>query len=245
MPPIRQDRGKIEQILNNLLSNAIKFTPDGGRIHVSARRDRRDDLRLSVADTGVGISDTEQVTVFEKFRQGSNVLAGGNAMRAIVDEFERRGYRWAYRVVDSWSFGLAQRRERVFLVASRVLDPAAVLLADDRPLARPATALGQLPHGFYWTEGRSGLGWAVDAVPTLKNGSTIGILGSGAQLLAEAIATNGLPTNSAAWITLVLSIGLKLTKQQNVTNAAEAVPAKVIKGPDLPLKVVVQEGQEN
>ena len=80
LPPIRQDRGKIEQVLNNLLSNAIKFTPDGGRIHVSARRDRRDDLRLSVADTGVGINDSEQVTVFEKFRQGSNVLAGGNAM---------------------------------------------------------------------------------------------------------------------------------------------------------------------
>ena len=77
---IRQDRGKIEQILNNLLSNAIKFTPDGGRIHVSARRDRRGDLRLSVADTGVGISESEQVAVFEKFRQGSNVLAGGNAM---------------------------------------------------------------------------------------------------------------------------------------------------------------------
>jgi signal transduction histidine kinase len=80
LPPIRQDRGKIEQILNNLLSNAIKFTPDGGRIHVSVRRDRRGDLRLSVADTGVGISESEQVAVFEKFRQGSNVLAGGTAM---------------------------------------------------------------------------------------------------------------------------------------------------------------------
>ncbi|MBA3482635.1 MAG: HAMP domain-containing histidine kinase [Pirellulales bacterium] len=80
LEPIRQDRGKIEQILNNLLSNAIKFTPDGGRIHVSARRDRRGDLRLSVTDTGVGISESEQVAVFEKFRQGSNVLAGGNAM---------------------------------------------------------------------------------------------------------------------------------------------------------------------
>jgi signal transduction histidine kinase len=80
LPPIRQDRGKIEQILNNLLSNAIKFTPDGGRIHVSARQDRRGDLRLTVADTGVGISESEQVAVFEKFRQGSNVLAGGNAM---------------------------------------------------------------------------------------------------------------------------------------------------------------------
>jgi two-component system, NarL family, sensor histidine kinase BarA len=80
LPPIRQDRGKIEQILNNLLSNAIKFTPDGGRIHVSTRRDRRGDLRLSVADTGVGISESEQVAVFEKFRQGSNVLSGGTAM---------------------------------------------------------------------------------------------------------------------------------------------------------------------
>ena len=29
--------------------------------------------------------------------------------------------------------------------------------------------------GFYWTEGNRGLGWAVDAVPTLKGGSTIGI----------------------------------------------------------------------
>ena len=112
-------------------------------------------------------------------------LAGGSAMRAIIDEFERLGYRWAYRVVDSWSFGLAQRRERVFLVASRSLNPADVLLADDAPLERPRTALGQLPHGFYWTEGLGGLGWAVDAVPTLKNGSTIGIASPPAVLMPD------------------------------------------------------------
>lgn len=102
-------------------------------------------------------------------------LNGGNAMRAIVDEFERRGYRWAYRVVDTFGFGLPQRRERVFLIASRELDPADVLLADERPVERPKSAIGRLAHGFYWTEGLGGLGWAVDAVPTLKNGSTIGI----------------------------------------------------------------------
>ena len=112
-------------------------------------------------------------------------LAGGNAMRGIVDEFERRGYRWAYRVVDSWSFGLAQRRERVYLVASRALDPAEVLLADDSPITRPNTAMGIVPHGFYWTEGQGGLGWAVDAVPTLKNGSTIGIASPPAVLLPD------------------------------------------------------------
>ncbi|WP_197530838.1 sensor histidine kinase [Bythopirellula polymerisocia] len=80
LPHMRQDCSKVEQIINNLLSNAIKFTPDGGRITVSVRRDRRDELRMSVADTGVGISDSEQTIIFEKFRQGSNVLAGGTAM---------------------------------------------------------------------------------------------------------------------------------------------------------------------
>jgi DNA (cytosine-5)-methyltransferase 1 len=112
-------------------------------------------------------------------------LNGGSAIRAIVEEFERLGYRWAYRVVDTFSFGLPQRRERVVLIASRELDPSAVLLADDQPIDRPATAVGRLAHGFYWTEGYTGLGWAVDAVPTLKNGSTIGIPSPPAILLPD------------------------------------------------------------
>ncbi len=112
-------------------------------------------------------------------------LSGGDAMRAIVDEFERLGYRWAYRVVDTYSFGLPQRRERVYLVASKELDPATVLLSDDSPLVRPRTALDRFAHGFYWTEGLGGLGWAVDAVPTLKNGSTIGIPSPPAVLMPD------------------------------------------------------------
>ena len=112
-------------------------------------------------------------------------LNGGNAMRAIVDEFETRGYRWAYRVVDTFGFGLPQRRERVFLVASREIDPASALLVEDARLQRPRSAMGQLAHGFYWTEGRGGLGWAVDSVPTLKNGSTIGIPSPPAVLMPD------------------------------------------------------------
>lgn len=102
-------------------------------------------------------------------------LNGGYAMREILQMIEDLGYRWAYRVVDSFSFGLPQRRERVFLVATNEGLPEEILLADDAPMRRPETDLGRLAHGFYWTEGTSGLGWAVDAVPTLKNGSTIGI----------------------------------------------------------------------
>jgi two-component system sensor histidine kinase BarA len=80
LPPMRQDQARVQQILNNLLSNAIKFTPEGGRIFVSAERDDLGDLRLNVMDTGIGISPDEQQLVFEKFRQGSAGLPDGDAM---------------------------------------------------------------------------------------------------------------------------------------------------------------------
>lgn len=112
-------------------------------------------------------------------------LRQGEAMRRIVDVLEELGYLWAWRIVDTFGFGLPQRRERVFLLASREGDPADVLMADDVPLDRPATSIGRLAHGFYWTEGRGGLGWAVDAIPTLKNGSTLGIPSPPAVLLPD------------------------------------------------------------
>jgi signal transduction histidine kinase len=79
-PELYQDQGKVQQILNNLLSNAIKFTPDGGRIQVAARLATDDQFELIIADTGVGISDEDRHTIFEKFRQGKIVLPSGDAM---------------------------------------------------------------------------------------------------------------------------------------------------------------------
>jgi DNA (cytosine-5)-methyltransferase 1 len=104
-------------------------------------------------------------------------LARGDAMRFVLDEVERLGYRWAYRVIDARSFGLPQRRERVYLVAClpEQGDPRDVLLSlDHGPPVVPGD-YRQTANGFYWTEGIRGLGWAVDSVPTLKGGSTIGI----------------------------------------------------------------------
>jgi two-component system sensor histidine kinase BarA len=80
LPEMYQDQGKVQQILNNLLSNAIKFTPEGGRIVVSARRSAGDELELTIADTGVGIAEADQGWIFEKFRQGRTVMPGGDAM---------------------------------------------------------------------------------------------------------------------------------------------------------------------
>jgi two-component system, NarL family, sensor histidine kinase BarA len=68
--PIKQDAGKLRQILNNLLSNAIKFTPEGGRVVLKAQADG-DWVVFTVADTGVGIPPDEQDRVFEKFRQAA------------------------------------------------------------------------------------------------------------------------------------------------------------------------------
>lgn len=101
-------------------------------------------------------------------------LGRGAAMRHITDALEDLGYLWAYRVVDARAFGLPQRRQRVVMLASRSEDPREVLFAQDAgelPVGDPAT----LPCGFYWTEGTRGLGWAVNAVPTLKGGSGLGI----------------------------------------------------------------------
>ena len=106
--------------------------------------------------------------------QNMLVLARGHAMRHITDELDSMNMRWAYRVVDSRSFGVPQRRRRVILVASRDHDPRQVLFADDAG-ERPTTDYGSDAFGFYWTEGLRGLGWAQDATPTLKGGSTIGI----------------------------------------------------------------------
>lgn len=111
--------------------------------------------------------------VFENVRN-MLVLDGGRAMHYLVDRLEELGYRWAYRLVDSRSMGVAQRRQRVIMLASRTENPADVLLVDDAGEPADSYYTGNA-YGFYWTEGLRGLGWAHDAVPTLKGGSTVGI----------------------------------------------------------------------
>lgn len=101
-------------------------------------------------------------------------LNKGAAMRHITERLESLGYSWAYRVVDSRAFGLPQRRQRVFLLASLTMKPEEILFQDDAGEQEPSDHRGRA-CGFYWTEGVRGLGWAIDAVPTLKGGSTIGI----------------------------------------------------------------------
>jgi signal transduction histidine kinase len=62
------DERKVKQILVNLLSNAVKFTPDGGRVDVSAKLDTTK-VEIAVKDTGIGIAVEDQEKVFAEFVQ--------------------------------------------------------------------------------------------------------------------------------------------------------------------------------
>jgi PAS domain S-box-containing protein len=65
---VTADRDRLHQVLWNLLSNAVKFTPSGGRVSVRAER-RPGGVAISVADTGIGISDADLPYVFQRFWQ--------------------------------------------------------------------------------------------------------------------------------------------------------------------------------
>ena len=75
---VEADQSRVEQIVMNLLSNALKYTPTGGRIDLTVGGDGRMG-RLTVADTGAGMSPYMIERVFDLFFQGERTLdrAGG------------------------------------------------------------------------------------------------------------------------------------------------------------------------
>ena len=67
------DSQKLEEVIINLLSNAFKYTPDGGRIKVSLEEDiSKNQLKISVSDSGTGIPEQELEHIFDRFYQASN-----------------------------------------------------------------------------------------------------------------------------------------------------------------------------
>ena len=78
LPSLFADEGKFKQIMYNLLSNAIKFTPDGGKVQVTATiptatgtnsNPAEQFLQVAVTDTGIGIAPNDQERVFKEFEQ--------------------------------------------------------------------------------------------------------------------------------------------------------------------------------
>jgi len=74
LPLLRADRRKMKQIILNLLSNSVKFTPPGGRITLSTRKDRTGGVILEISDTGVGMSRGQIQRALQPFRQLEKAL---------------------------------------------------------------------------------------------------------------------------------------------------------------------------
>ena len=68
LPPVKAHRQYLEQVLLNLLTNASKFTPQGGKITVSASQNDNS-LLIEVTDTGVGVPAEEQELIFQPYYQ--------------------------------------------------------------------------------------------------------------------------------------------------------------------------------
>jgi PAS domain S-box-containing protein len=79
LPRVRADARILKQALLNLLSNSIKFTPEGGSVTVRAMLESEGDLRLEVADTGIGIAPEDIARVMEPYGQANTEVVRRHA----------------------------------------------------------------------------------------------------------------------------------------------------------------------
>lgn len=95
LPLLHADRDRISQVLVNLLGNAIKYTPDGGRIEISAYPEDNG-VHLSVSDSGIGIAEEHLDKIFSRFYTAGDVhkhktgkndfLSGGTGLGLSIVE---------------------------------------------------------------------------------------------------------------------------------------------------------------
>src|SRR5438034_8540093 len=74
---MRADPARLQQIFWNLINNAVKFTPRNGQITVTTSNESDRQLRLEIADTGMGIETEALPKIFDAFEQGDRTQSGG------------------------------------------------------------------------------------------------------------------------------------------------------------------------
>lgn len=87
LPDMFCDERAVRQVLLNLLSNAVKFTPAGGRVTLTAERGANGDVRIAIADTGIGIPADALQRIAQPFQQVDNSIArrfGGTGLGLAI-----------------------------------------------------------------------------------------------------------------------------------------------------------------
>ena len=144
---IRSDRRLLRRALQNLISNAIKYTPSG-RVLIGCRR-RGPNLRIEVADTGIGVPPEKQKLIFKEFQrldEGAREARGLGLGLSIVDRIARvLGHRIEIRTprrvgsVFSLEIPIAEEaaaavaQEEAMVAASAPLSGLVVLAIDNEP----------------------------------------------------------------------------------------------------------------
>jgi len=72
-PPVYADPALMEEVLTNLIDNAIKYSPKGGKITISGRNVGKE-VRVTVADEGIGIAKEDMERIFERFQRTDRSL---------------------------------------------------------------------------------------------------------------------------------------------------------------------------
>jgi CheY-like chemotaxis protein len=136
---VEGDSVRLAQIVSNLLNNAAKYTPNGGRLSLTAERER-DHVVLTVRDNGIGISPVGLRRIFDMFsreRRGSGRAEGGLGIGLTLS---RRLAEMHGGTIEAFSAGEGQGSEFIVRLP---------LVAADRAQAKPVRKAGGLSQPIH------------------------------------------------------------------------------------------------
>jgi CheY-like chemotaxis protein/two-component sensor histidine kinase len=83
---MRADSARLQQIFWNLINNAVKFTPSNGEITITTSNDSNGQLRVEIADTGLGMEAETLPKIFDAFEQGGRTQLGGLGLGLAISK---------------------------------------------------------------------------------------------------------------------------------------------------------------